>query len=1151
MLHYNCKENTNLKKYFYNRECVDFYDGYHNNYYISNENQKIPYGVIEKCYYTCETCFGKPSSTTHNCKTCNSGFYFFQKNCKTACPYYLAYNDETRKCVNCKETNQYNYNQRCINSIPNGVAMVDINYYLISDCHSPCLNCQKLNNGNELCYTCRPGFFYKFSFDPNEQPQCVTSCGNYLVQDTLMNACINCKVNNSHSVNKYFYNGKCVNLNDDEYSNFYESIENNKNPYGVIEKCYYLCRTCTGKAVTTSSPKEMKCTSCIEGYYLELSPSTNCTLDCGIKLGIDDSNNLDMRCVNCKNILTSDGREQYKLINRNQAAQDNHCIDNIIPGYYVSDNEYNVLEACDDSCATCENSSNYCIQCAEGYVVHPYDNHKCVIKCTTKYWYVDDNNNYQCSDNCENIQNSRREKIGGNQCVQNCTANECIFCKTNLAFYILNNNCVFQCPNGYSSNSNNICIKDIIDEKGCSITIDNARHSTYIANLALYSGEWIEKYIYSYNTKLEKNVNIYIASNMTFQLFKDDNCQYESSFANEISYINLTECKNSLMKKNKLKSNEILFIKYDINSTSIINQIYYNAYNAITGELLNISICHSKEISYSFDINNNVSKKAQYYKDNFGIDIFNSSDPFFNDICYKFTDENKNDVILAHRREYIFENTSLCEKGCEYNGINFTSARLNCICPENFPSLNEIEILSDTVGTGNWTNELKEGNIECLKCFNLIFSLENLKKNAGLISMSLLLILQVPSVIYGSFIIGFKSIFSFLNKFILKVFNPPKKSKKDNFNQDNDSYNNEYYRKNNKIYENDFSENTSYTNHDPTTISHLKRLKPKAKINQIISENNFIHDKKLNIPNNTKSESDIIFNELTDSIIKKGKKNIKRNKKLPILNSKTIHLKSNNFTETKSYINSTQLLHRNEYIKSEDEEVDSFNQEEIDYLKLSDAIEYDLRSFSKFWLRVIKKKVLFIKTFSNISIFEPFSIKICFLFFSLSLYFIMSCLFFKDKYIGEIYLSEKKANFSFIFKHSIGRCILVGFICSIICFCFDYILVFKKDIVLLMRYEKNKDLFLFKMKKIMKCYKYRLFFFFFIDFISMIFFGYYVGSFCAVYSNSQYALIILIILSLIFGIIIQIIFSLIIGIFRYLGLKLRINFYYKLSQILL
>ena len=102
-----------------------------------------------------------------------------------------------------------------------------------------------------------------------------------------------------------------------------------------------------------------------------------------------------------------------------------------------------------------------------------------------------------------------------------------------------------------------------------------------------------------------------------------------------------------------------------------------------------------------------------------------------------------------------------------------------------------------------------------------------------------------------------------------------------------------------------------------------------------------------------------------------------------------------------------------------------------------------------------------------------------------------------------------------------------------------------------MRYEKNKDLFLFKMKKIMKCYKYRLFFFFFIDFISMIFFGYYVGSFCAVYSNSQYALIILIILSLIFGIIIQIIFSLIIGIFRYLGLKLRINFYYKLSQILL
>ena len=167
-----------------------------------------------------------------------------------------------------------------------------------------------------------------------------------------------------------------MNLNDDEYSDFYESTDVDKSPYGVIEKCYELCRTCNGKAETTSSSIVMKCTSCIEGYYLELSPSTNCVVDCGIKFGIDDSNSLDMRCVNCKTTLSVGGEEQYKLINRNPSLQDNHCIENIIPGYYISDSEYNVLKACDESCATCENSATYCTECADGYIESRHSNYR-------------------------------------------------------------------------------------------------------------------------------------------------------------------------------------------------------------------------------------------------------------------------------------------------------------------------------------------------------------------------------------------------------------------------------------------------------------------------------------------------------------------------------------------------------------------------------------------------------------------------------------------------------------------------------------------------------------------------------------------------------------------------------------------------------
>jgi hypothetical protein len=67
----------------------------------------------------------------------------------------------------------------------------------------------------------------------------------------------------------------------------------------------------------------------------------------------------------------------------------------------------------------------------------------------------------------------------------------------------------------------------------------------------------------------------------------------------------------------------------------------------------------------------------------------------------------------------------------------------------------------------------------------------------------------------------------------------------------------------------------------------------------------------------------------------------------------------------------------------------------------------------------------------------------------------------------------------------------------------------------------------------------------------MIFFWYYVSSFCAVYVGTQYAMITAAIFALIFGIIYQAIFALIITILRHIGLKCKCNTCYKLSQFLL
>ena len=210
-----------------------------------------------------------------------------------------------------------------------------------------------------------------------------------------------------------------------------------------------------------------------------------------------------------------------------------------------------------------------------------------------------------------------------------------------------------------------------------------------------------------------------------------------------------------------------------------------------------------------------------------------------------------------------------------------------------------------------------------------------------------------------------------------------------------------------------------------------------------------------------------------------------------------------------------------------------------------------MRSFIYYFWRVSKKKVIFLKPFNDISVFEPFSVKICNFLFIISLFFTFSCLLFRDKYIGERFLTQKSLKVNYTISHDIKRSFYVGLICSFISICFDYLLVIKKKFVLVIRYERDQNQFLKKTKEIIKSYKYRLIFFLTLDFILIIFFWYYVSSFCAVYVGTQSAMIISSLFALLFGSILQFLFAFIITCFRKIGLECNNNICYKISQILL
>ena len=67
-----------------------------------------------------------------------------------------------------------------------------------------------------------------------------------------------------------------------------------------------------------------------------------------------------------------------------------------------------------------------------------------------------------------------------------------------------------------------------------------------------------------------------------------------------------------------------------------------------------------------------------------GIDVFNASNEFFNDICYEYESKDGKDIILNDRRTDIYQNATFCQAGCSYLGMNYNLMVANCKCDSSF-----------------------------------------------------------------------------------------------------------------------------------------------------------------------------------------------------------------------------------------------------------------------------------------------------------------------------------------------------------------------------------------------------------------------------------------------------------------------------------
>ena len=214
----------------------------------------------------------------------------------------------------------------------------------------------------------------------------------------------------------------------------------------------------------------------------------------------------------------------------------------------------------------------------------------------------------------------------------------------------------------------------------------------------------------------------------------------------------------------------------------------------------------------------------------------------------------------------------------------------------------------------------------------------------------------------------------------------------------------------------------------------------------------------------------------------------------------------------------------------------------MDYIN---AIKYEKRSFFSFYLRKIKEHQPFINTFFIKDPFKPFIVKLLLFLILLSFYFLLNSLFINEKYI-----SKKFHIKTYSFKILIVRIILVttfGLLLNLFINCYFSI---KKQIKNLLKYEKSQNIKL-KMLEFVKSNEKKFLIFFSIMLVLNIFFFVYITSLCFVFKNTQSEWFCVSLITILLIQIFPFFSCLIYTAMRFLGLKLKIELFYKLSQILL
>jgi len=646
--------------------------------------------------------------------------------------------------------------------------------------------------------------------------------------------------------------------------------------------------------------------------------------------------------------------------------------------YFNKGIEY--YEPCYSYCKTCDykgdDEINNCTLCKNNYIFRPdkINSTNCVLKC--QYYYYINFDQYLCTENSLCPAFAPFLIRNKTQCIEACNNDK----EYKFQF---NYECLKECPDDTIEDENNVC--QIKNKKKCYLYSDSLLNVKFDALVSNNFDILIKKYINGFNDT-NYHVDFYKSNYYTITIYKTLYCLKELEMVTSI--IDFGTCYKKIKEHYDLEERTLIILIADFYDNKELLYTNFYFFHPDSGEILSIEeVCLEnqfiieKSLKYYQEID---VEQAKFFEDQ-NINIFNSSDVFYNDLCYYFESPNGKDVPIKERLKLYFPNITFCEGGCNNIGVNLTSMKAICECKLK-------DLLSGTKDASrifgfDFAELIESISIDVIRCYKTLFQIDYIKKCYGGFFTLFLIIVQTILVV----IVKKKSIphlkiitlfivdnYSKLVKSQSSLESPPRK-KKNNL-------------KSSQLF--NFSENSNLQNETKYKLSQKSNKSHLNCDNEKIKVNIFNAGKKIKKYNLTQIKNRKIYSKL------KAKK------------------KSNIFN-----IQKVKVINLAEYLKS--------SMDDLDY---EETIVRENRKFYRMFLDKLIVKQMIVDIFYNNNWIIPRSIKFIFFILRIDLYIVVNALFYSEEYITELFYSEEKEKFFSFMPRSLNRIIYTSIVSNVLDF---------------------------------------------------------------------------------------------------------------------